>query len=577
MKLHTKYMLSFMLVILVMMGLLSVYVNTVLTQRMQEEKSNGYRVYLQQLVRSTELITKEIEQSLFNQYNDSQIASELLSATPTWGKRQSIEYELTSIPLNNANIASVLVLDTNENLYFATSVLDERSTIFENVLTQRIDAAFTLWLRDDAGYIFVKKDILRPSPMKYAGVILARMKTPKLLSALGLNAQTDGLVALINEQGNVIAAQGSAPDGVLELAMQANPLGYKPVETTLTINGVEYYLSIQPGKNRAWYALQLVPVSAMLAMPISLSRLIWMGSAFVILCALLVGYVITRSMSRNVMALLASIAEVSRGNFETSIPVHTSDEIGELADQFRWMQNELKNVTAQMVQRATEKQSAEYEMLELKYRSLQAQISPHFICNVLSTVDALNAMGHIQEVSRLSVKASRYLRDNLRLSDRKFTSLDQEVRFVKEYVELYYDIYRSPYQLNTTLCDDTDECEVPTMLLQPLVENAMVHGFPLDEPDKVHLICIHAEIVGTRLVIQVSDDGQGISPEIIAMVERAEADREFNKKMSGFGLRGVLQRLRLLYGSEQSLQIRSVPNVQTILTIQIPQRYYHEE
>lgn len=577
MKLHTKYMVSFMTVVLVMMGLLSVYVNTVLTQRMRDEKSNGYRVCLQQLVRSTELITKDIEQSLFNQYTDSRIAAELLNDTPKWSKRQSIEYELTSIPLNNSNITSVLVLDPKGNQYFATAVLDERSTIFAGVLSQPLYDTFTLWLKDDAGHIFIKKDILQPSPMKYAGIIIARMDTPKLFSALGLDMQTDGLVALINEQGDVITTLGDVPNGTLELALQSNPLSYKPVETTLTLNGIEYYLSIQPGRNRTWYALQLVPITTMLSMPIGLSRVIWLGSAFIILCALCIGYIIARIMSRNVKSLLFSIAEVSRGNFETSITVHSSDEIGELADQFRWMQNELKAVTVQIVQRAIEKQSIEYEMLELKYRSLQAQISPHFICNVLSTVDALNAMGRIQEVSRLSVKASRYLRDNLRFSDRKYTSLDQEVRFVKDYVELYYDIYRSPYLLDTTLSDDTDECEVPTMLLQPLVENAMVHGFPLVEPDKVHTICIHAENVGQRLVIQVSDDGQGISPEIIAMVQRAESDREFNKRMSGFGLRGVLQRLRLLYGSEQSLQIQSVPNVQTIITIQIPQRYYQEE
>ena len=111
---------------------------------------------------STGLITKAIEQSLFNQYTDSSLAGELLGSAPQLNKTLSVENKLTSIPLNNTNISSVLVLDEAQRKYFATRVLDEHSDVFDSVLAQPLSDEFTLWLRDENGNIFLKKDIFQP-------------------------------------------------------------------------------------------------------------------------------------------------------------------------------------------------------------------------------------------------------------------------------------------------------------------------------------------------------------------------------------------------------------------------------
>ena len=123
------------------------------------------------------------------------------------------------------------------------------------------------------------------------------------------------------------------------------------------------------------------------------------------------------------------------------------------------------------------------------------------------------------------------------------------------------------------IADNAGDCLVPNMILQPLVENALVHGYPLNDLDQMHEIFLSAEIEGNELIILLSDNGQGMSRELIETISRADADIEYSRRLKGFGLRGVLQRLHLLYGENHSFSINSKPGVITIITIRIPCQY----
>jgi|GEM_PF-3245042 len=577
MKLQKKIMLSITSIILCLMILMLVYINTVLVRRVEAEKAASYKTTTQQMVASTELITKEIEQSLFNQYFNSPLISKLLDDGPQLNKKLDIENELISIPLNNSNLSSAMLIDLDGNRYFASSKLDERITVYDDVLSQTLNESSNLWLRDQNQNVFLKKEVIQPIPMKNAGTIIVKMDREKLSSAIGLDANLDGTVAIATESGQILMAANEKDISLVEMAVAQEGLSYRPMQHSIHLNNEEYYFTLYPGKKLSWYVIQLVPVDVMLSMPMALSQAIWMGCTMFLLGSLGLTYVITYRLTRNVKMLVGSIQEIGLGYFECDIPVTSRDEIGELAQQFRRMQGKLKALTSEMVSKATEKKNAEYEMLELKYRSFQAQVSPHFICNILSSIDALAVMGRTQDVSHLALEAAKYLRGNLRNADNKYTLLALEVCFVQKYTALYADIYGGSFHLDIGMADDTAECEVPTMLLQPLVENALVHGFPLDDPEQMHVISIRSRLADDNLVITVSDNGQGIGSDVIEMVKKAEADHHFDKKMLGFGLRSVLQRLNLLYGDKQSLQIESIPGMQTVITISIPIKYGYEE
>ena len=570
MRIHTKFMLCFAAVVLVMIGFLSSYINIVLVNRVQDEKAEEYSNFLRQLSTSVYLTTRETEQTLFNQYNSRGIASTMLLDQEPVAKALTIQTQLVTVPLNVTNVMSVLAIDQQGNRFFAGKLPIYRPESIENIISPELYDDFTLWLSDGDGNIYLKKDVYQIFPLKYAGIIIAQLDTASFLSSLGLDMRVDGMLAVITEHGKPLAQTGGMTPELLQNVLALEPLTYKPVSRRIALEGKEYWLTMQAAINQSWYTLQLVPVSTMLRMPIVLGRMIWLGSLLIIALAFLLDAVVTHSMTRNVKKLLASMEEVSRGNFETDIPVTSRDEIGELAERFRWMQQELKAVTEKMILRATEKQQAEYEMLELKYRSLQVKISPHFLCNVLSSINALSVMGKNDQVSSLSIQAARYLRDNLDSTDQKFTTLGQEIHFVEEYVELYRKVYQNTFDFQVDICDEAVECKVPSMILQPLVENALVHGLPTGDTSRTYHIRVDGRVEGDELILRVANDGQEVSPQIIETVNRAGLDKELNKKMKGFGLRGVLQRLRLLYGEKQSLHISNDLDGWTSITMHLP-------
>lgn len=564
-----------MAVVLVMVSLISLYVNNVLTEHVQEEKASDYSAFVQQLATSLRLVTQETEYSLFTQYNNNQssLASLMLKGEQSFSSVSGIQACLNYIPLNVSSVISCWAVDLYGNDYFASVGLEDHKEDLPDLLKYDLNADFTLWWTDEQGEIFLKKDIYEPFPLKYAGIIITHIDKNQLLSSLSLGGHTDSMIALITGKEEPLLMTGGMTQELLDEALAVEPLSYNPVNREITLESGKYFMTMHPATNCSWYALQLVPVSRMMALPIELNSVVWVASGAIILLALVISFIITHSLSRSTHELLSSMREISQGNFETPIQVISHDEIGDLADGFRWMQSELKNVTAQMIENATKKQEVEYEMLELKYRSLQSQISPHFICNILSSINALAVMKRTGEISALAIKASRYLRENLNGADRKLTTLQEEINVVEEYVDLYHEIYQNSCRFTAAVADDAGDCLVPNMILQPLVENALVHGYPLDYPDQTHEISLSAQIEGDWLTILLSDNGPGMSQELIDQISRADADLEQSRRLKGFGLRGVLLRLHLLYGENHTFSINSKPGAMTIITIRIPCQY----
>ena len=240
MRLQKKIMLSITSIILCLMILMLIYINTVLVQRVEEEKATSYKTTTQQMVASTELITKEIEQSLFNQYFNSSLISKLLDDGPQINKRLDIENELITIPLNNSNLTSAMLIDLDGNRYFASSKLDERVTVYDNILTQSLNESSNLWLRDQSQNVFLKKEVIQPIPMKKAGIIIVKMDRGKLGSAIGLDASLDGTVAIVTESGQVLMATNEEDIPLVEMAVAQEGLGYRPTQHSIHLNNLDH-------------------------------------------------------------------------------------------------------------------------------------------------------------------------------------------------------------------------------------------------------------------------------------------------------------------------------------------------
>jgi two-component system LytT family sensor kinase len=201
-------------------------------------------------------------------------------------------------------------------------------------------------------------------------------------------------------------------------------------------------------------------------------------------------------------------------------------------------------------------QEQEKLLLAARIEALANQINPHFLFNTLTSISSL--IRTQPETARMLIqKLSGLLRRLLRATDH-FVTLREELESIDEYLDI--EVVRFGPQLKVTkhISADTLNVIVPSMILQPLVENSIKHG--LSRKVGEGRITIRSMLLNGRAIIEVADDGLGMTEE---RLERAVGD--------GIGLSNVNERLRTIYGAHYQLKLRSVPGEGTCASVEIPE------
>ncbi|CAM4142246.1 sensor histidine kinase [Paenibacillus alkaliterrae] len=283
------------------------------------------------------------------------------------------------------------------------------------------------------------------------------------------------------------------------------------------------------------------------------------------LMSILLALWISRSITWPVSQLVARAKQISKGDLLAETPPPRSgDELGVLSGAFDQMSSDL------LVLIEKEKESLEKDRLvkELELQALQSQINPHFLFNTLNVLSKLALLEGAEKTSDLIVSMSNLLRYNLRNLDQPVTLRD-ELEHVKEYFTIQQARFRDRIRLELAVEQSALQQAIPSLTLQPIVENAFLHGIERMEKDAY----IRLEIVqdDDGIKISVSDNGCGMSEEARQALLRMESGAE--KKLStGLGTKNVFKRLQLFYGEADLVAIDSAPGKGTTVTIRIPPR-----
>jgi two-component system LytT family sensor kinase len=195
-------------------------------------------------------------------------------------------------------------------------------------------------------------------------------------------------------------------------------------------------------------------------------------------------------------------------------------------------------------------------------RALQAQINPHFLFNTLNTI-AMFCRTNPREARRLLIKFAAFFRKTLEWRD-ELVTLEQELNYINNYL----DLEKARFGDNLVVSEEIDKAasnvKLPALTLQPLVENAIKHGFPKEGRLEIQ---ITAKVSNSHLTLQVKDNGKGISQKEIKKVLGEGYGRG-----SGIGLTNVNERLKSLFGKQYGLKIKSNKGQGTQIEILIPLR-----
>ncbi|AEM77786.1 sensor histidine kinase [Thermoanaerobacter wiegelii] len=272
---------------------------------------------------------------------------------------------------------------------------------------------------------------------------------------------------------------------------------------------------------------------------------------------------------------------VSKGDFDVRpLSIKTNDEINILAEAFNKMVVSIKNYIGEIKNQAeVEKKLKEQEMQNLKMRNilkeaelkaLQSQINPHFLFNTLNAAAQLAMMEGADKSSEFIENVANLFRYNLKKLDTTVT-LQDEINNVKTYMYILKTRFGDRVDFKVDVDEGVLDIEMPCTIIQPVVENAFIHG--LEDTEKGGFIKLTVKKDNDKVLIEVIDNGIGMSEEKVRAILSADNEDLSKRHVTGIGMHNIINRLRLFYNTsaiEDVIEIDSKIGEGTKVTLKIP-------
>ena len=291
-------------------------------------------------------------------------------------------------------------------------------------------------------------------------------------------------------------------------------------------------------------------------------------------CALLIlaGYVLLRNVVlplRTFHAHMHSIHQGQRREMRKPLTLTGCRELHELGNEFNGMLEEILRLEEQLVQTIRNLYEADIERQKAEIAHLRSQINPHFLYNTLESIKGLACEHNAPEIADAASAMGKIFRYSIKGAST--VPLSQEMEIAQAYIQIQKMRFGSRLEAFFSIPEACRKLQVPKMLLQPLTENAVVHG--LENRLEGGTVYISARQEGETLLISVMDDGKGIVPEQLAEVQRILTSPD--PATQKLGLANIHQRIRLSCGSEYGLSIESSPGKGTKITVRLPVQLEH--
>ena len=270
------------------------------------------------------------------------------------------------------------------------------------------------------------------------------------------------------------------------------------------------------------------------------------------ICFLIV-YYMSKDTEHSVKKILNAMNEANKGNLDSKVEVEGSDEFAKISGHFNVMLAEIKKSGEQERESLLREKNAEI-------RSLEAQINPHFLYNTLDTINWLAIEEQQFSISQMITKLAQILRYSIHNSN-EIVTIRTELEFLKKYIYLQQQRFEYSFDCTVDVDEQVQDCHIHKLLLQPLVENTIIHGFSGLERD-----CEIRIGIGYRdsdsLLIEISDNGVGMSREQVDTLN--SYDYRAGRIETSVGVRNVITRIKLYYGEEGSIRKISEAEPRTI-------------
>lgn len=357
-----------------------------------------------------------------------------------------------------------------------------------------------------------------------------------------INTQEEEFL-ILNEYNEVVYSAGCLSDvELLADIIQAFEDNPKEVLEQVEINSLKYMMAGVNNEETDWKVVRYTPMrlgqskSEIVSFNITLIGVI---GILILLCAA----VLSRMLTRPIHELLVCMKGTENGEFLKTKEVPILDEFKLLFHGYNRMVDQIETLIQNIIDKQRRIRRAELN-------EIQEQMKPHFLYNTLDSIQALAMMGETDKVCKLVEILGDFYRKSVS-GGRELLTIEEEFKIAQDYADIMKIRFENSFDFQAELAEDCKDFLIPKLTIQPLVENSFQHGIRARE--KFGEIHLRAFLKNDRLHIEVKDNGEGISQNVI---NELSIDAEPHKGKS-LGLRGTIERLRLLYGEYFSFRINS--------------------
>jgi two-component system, sensor histidine kinase YesM len=482
--------------------------------------------------------------------------------------------------VDKSNIVGLAVLGKNGKSFYSKSESERTNDEVLQRLTNTREIADgkgeSIWIpskvnvfgvTDDAPanlYVVKRLYSIRNANDQDVGLSITQVQYSRLYEILKRTTGGDDAYALLADANGVIlcstldqeSVTKSLPDGI------AGMIG-KDGQGSFTLNiGTKPILYLyNRDAQSGWLLVQAIPYSVIRNASSEVRQWTVIVTAFFLIVALSLAWLFARSFVEPVVNLEKIMKQFGGGDLTARSVTARSDELGNLQQGFNSMAGQIGSLLESMKEEHRQKRSMEFRILEY-------QINPHFLYNSLDTINWMALSSGNKEIAEMATSLAKFFRLGLN-KGKEILSIGEEAEHAHSYLIISRIRYHDGFSFDISVDPEVRDFKTIKLIIQPLVENVLVHA--IRKTGTGGHVEIRAFQRMDKVIIEVEDNGRGMSPEklaeIRAMLARKPQEDEYG---GGIGLMNVQQRIHLNYGMDYGLEIESQEKHGTLARMVLP-------
>ena len=440
--------------------------------------------------------------------------------------------------------------------------INEESAQISCNLAEQAKGRCIYYNASEEGLMYMAKQIKDSLTMEPLGILRASIKISYLKKmTMTARESLSAHIFLLDSDRNILL-ENSEEDSTIHDSSWIEKISGSTGDFFLTENGQDYNCVYQRSSDTGLTIVGMIPMSFLKKTARGLQKTTIMLILVSIVLCIFLANILAKGIAGPIERTSKAMKQFAEGDFSVRLPEGRTDEIGAMNSVFNQTIEKIEQLLKQVVEMETVNK-------EIEFQALQAQINPHWLYNVLDTINWMARKKGEENICHMVTAISNLMRASIS-NKRSMVYVREEMKYVQDYLYIQETRYGDKFTSYIEVDEKLNELEIPKMTIQTLAENAVVHG--VENATWDCFLYISGEIVDGTAVFTIKDDGVGMSAEQLEKLSGTEEEPEHEEERTHthLGVYAVRKRLDYVYHNKARIKITSEPGKGTQVILEIP-------